>query len=282
MHVTDATSALDSGALDSGAQLVDILRGKRVVALTGAGCSTESGIPDYRGLGSKVRNPVQYRPFLEDPLARQRYWARSMVGWPRFSAAAPNEGHRALAAMQRAGALGGLITQNVDGLHQAAGHERVIELHGCLAEVLCLQCGTIERRASVQERLLALNPGWTASADLAPDGDADLTSVDGFVVPACANCGGMLKPNVVFFGESVPAATVHAAFGMLEAAEVLLVVGTSLTVYSGFRFVRRAAERGMPVAIVNMGPTRGDPLATLCVNAPAGRILGGLATALLE
>ena len=255
---------------------------ERIVAFTGAGISTESGIPDYRGLGSKVRNPVQYRPFLEDPLARQRYWARSMVGWPRFSAAAPNEGHRALAAMQRAGALGGLITQNVDGLHQAAGHERVIELHGCLAEVLCLQCGTIERRASVQERLLALNPGWTASADLAPDGDADLTSVDGFVVPACANCGGMLKPNVVFFGESVPAATVQAAFGMLEAAEVLLVVGTSLTVYSGFRFVRRAAERGMPVAIVNMGPTRGDPLATLCVNAPAGRILGGLATALLE
>lgn len=287
MHVTDATSsldsgALDSGALDSGAQLVDILRGKRVVALTGAGCSTESGIPDYRGLGSKVRNPVQYRPFLEDPLARQRYWARSMVGWPRFSAAAPNEGHRALAAMQRAGALGGLITQNVDGLHQAAGHERVIELHGCLAEVLCLQCGTIERRASVQERLLALNPGWTASADLAPDGDADLTLVDGFVVADCARCGGMLKPNVVFFGENVPAVTVQAAFGMLEAAEVLLVVGTSLTVYSGFRFVRRAAERGMPVAIVNMGPTRGDPLATLCVNAPAGRILGGLATALLE
>ena len=280
MHVPELISALDAGALDSGAQLVDLLRGKRVVALTGAGCSTESGIPDYRGLGSKVRNPVQYRPFLDDPLARQRYWARSMVGWPRFSAAAPNEGHRALAAMQRAGALDGLITQNVDGLHQAAGHERVIELHGSLAEVLCLQCGTIERRASVQGRLLSMNPGWTASAELAPDGDAELTSVDGFVVPACASCGGMLKPNVVFFGENVPAVTVQAAFAMLEAAEVLLVVGTSLTVYSGFRFVRRAAERGMPVAIVNMGPTRGDPLATLCVNAPAGRILGGLATEL--
>ncbi len=284
MHVTDDPAASDTAASDTAASdtaaLVSMLRGKRVVALTGAGCSTESGIPDYRGLGSKVRNPVQYRPFLEDPLARQRYWARSMVGWPRFSAAAPNEGHRALAAMQRAGAFGGVITQNVDGLHQAAGHERVIELHGSLAEVLCLQCGTIEGRATAQQRLLALNPGWTASAELAPDGDAELTSVDGFVVPDCARCGGMLKPNVVFFGENVPAVTVQAAFGMLEDSEVLLVVGTSLTVYSGFRFVRRAAERGMPVAIVNIGPTRGDPLATLCVNAPAGRILGGLAKAL--
>lgn len=264
------------------AALAGLLRGRRVAALTGAGCSTESGIPDYRGPSTRdrVRTPVQYKPFLEDPAARQRYWARSALGWPRFSTAAPNAGHRALAAMERRGRLHGLITQNVDGLHTRAGSAQVIELHGNLADVGCLGCGMAEPRAALQARIEALNPGWHTHATLGPDGDADLASVDGFVVPACVRCGGVLKPSVVFFGESVPQPTVARAFAWVDEADALLVAGTSLTVYSGYRFVRRAAERGIPVAIVNLGPTRGDPLATLRVDAPTGVVLDALDAAL--
>lgn len=263
-------------------ELAALLRGRRVVALTGAGCSTESGIPDYRGPGTRerARNPVQYRAFVSEPEARQRYWARSMVGWPRFNAARPNEGHRALAALERAGVLRGLITQNVDRLHHAAGNSGIIELHGALAEVVCLGCGTLEDRGSLQARLALLNPRWEAHAELAPDGDAELTSVEGFRVADCLACSGVLKPRVVFFGENVPRVTVDAAFAQVDAAEALLVVGTSLTVYSGLRFVRRAAERGIPVAICNLGPTRGDPFATLRVDAPLGEVLPGLVDAL--
>lgn len=272
--LTDPREAADA--------LTGLLRGRRVVALTGAGCSTESGIPDYRGptTRDRVRTPVQYRPFLDDPTARQRYWARSALGWPRFSVAAPNDGHRALAALESAGTLAGLITQNVDGLHHRAGSRRIIELHGNLADVDCLRCGRFEPRDELQERIEALNPGWHTHAALGPDGDADLGSVEGFVVPGCASCGGVLKPRVVFFGENVPAATVQRAFEWVDAAGALLVAGTSLTVYSGYRFVRRAAERGIPVAIVNLGPTRGDPLATLRVDAPTGAVLSALAGAL--
>jgi NAD-dependent SIR2 family protein deacetylase len=256
--------------------LAALLSGRRVVALTGAGCSTESGIPDYRSPGARVRDPIQYRAFVQDPATRVRYWARSLVGWPRFQAARPNDGHHALATLERRGTLLGVLTQNVDGLHEAAGSRTVIALHGALAEVVCLSCGALEARDHVQHRLALLNPGFGADAEAAPDGDAELTAVDGFRVADCLPCGGVLKPNVVFFGEDVPGPRVDAAFALLAAAEVLLVVGTSLTVYSGFRFVRRAAERGVPVAIVNLGPTRGDPLATLRVDAPAGRVLAGL------
>lgn len=261
---------------------VAALRGRRLVALTGAGCSTDSGIPDYRGPGTRdrARNPVQYRAFLDDAGARQRYWARSMLGWPRFSAAAPNDGHRAFVDLERSGALRGLITQNVDRLHHAAGSARVVELHGALAEVVCLGCGAIEAREALQDRLTRLNPRWDADVELAPDGDAELAQVDGFRVAPCLACGGVLKPRVVFFGENVPRPTVDAAFALLDEGDALLVAGSSLTVYSGFRFVRRAVARGVPVVIVNLGPTRGDPLATVCVDAPLGATLPALVRAL--
>jgi NAD-dependent SIR2 family protein deacetylase len=218
---------------------------------------------------------------MDDPRARQRYWARSMLGWPRFSAAAPNEGHRAFAALEQRGLLQGVITQNVDRLHHAAGSRRVVELHGALAEVVCLGCGRLEARASLQARLTLLNPRWESDAELAPDGDAELAEVDGFRVADCLACGGVLKPRVVFFGENVPRPVVDGAFALLEEGDALLVVGTSLTVYSGFRFVRRAAERGVPVVILNLGPTRGDGLATVSIDAPVGTALPTLVAALV-
>jgi NAD+-dependent protein deacetylase sirtuin 4 len=262
-----------------------LLRGRRVVALTGAGISTESGIPDYRGpeTRARARNPMQHGEFVRSPAARQRYWARSVIGWPRIAGALPNPAHAALAAMERAGALDGVVTQNVDRLHSLAGSRRVIELHGALAEVACLGCAGREARSALQERLLALNPGFAARcAGAAPDGDADLPAalVESFAVADCAACGGVLKPDVVFFGGSVPKGVVAAAYAMVDAAEALLVVGSSLAVYSGYRFVRRAAERGVPVAIVNLGPTRGDPLAALRWDERAGAALPTLAALL--
>lgn len=250
--------------------------------LTGAGISTESGIPDYRGPGTarRARNPVQYRAFVGDPAARRRYWARSVVGWSRFVRARPNAGHHALSDLLLCGAATGIITQNVDRLHQAAGAADVIELHGALAEVACLTCGAIEERERLQERLLALNPGWLDErAELAPDGDAELddAAVAGFRVASCQACGGVLKPNVVFFGESVPKPTVERAVALVDRAEALLVVGSSLAVFSGFRFVRRAAERGIVVAIVNLDETRADPLADVIVRGVAGHVLPELA-----
>lgn len=269
------------------ARLAELLAGRRVVALTGAGCSTESGIPDYRGEGTRARarSPMQYRAFLHDPGARARYWARSLVGWPRFAAAAPNDGHHALAALERAGVVLGVITQNVDRLHHVAGSARVVELHGALAEVRCLACGTIEARERLQARLVARNARLaSARVELNPDGDAELDAraLEGFEVVACAACGGVLKPDVVFFGDSVPRARVEAAHAMVREAEAMLVVGTSLAVYSGLRFVRAAAERGIPIAIVNAGETRGDPLATLRVDGRAGPVLRALRDHLLD
>jgi NAD-dependent SIR2 family protein deacetylase len=265
--------------MDAGvAELVELLRGRRFVALTGAGCSTESGIPDYRGPGTaaRARNPIRYQEFLRQPLARARYWARSSVGWQRMSLAAPNAAHRALAELERAGLAVGLITQNVDRLHTRAGSRRVIELHGALDEVRCIECGTIEQRSRLQERLIAENPDFAAAdVELAPDGDAELDAAlaAGFRVAPCLACGGVLKPNVVFFGENVPAPTVEAAYALLSEAEVLLVLGSSLTVFSGFRFVRRASAEGVPVAIVNLGETRGDPYACVRVEARVGELL---------
>jgi NAD-dependent SIR2 family protein deacetylase len=267
--------------------LLATLRGRRVVALTGAGCSTESGIPDYRGPDTppRTRPPIQHREFVDRADARRRYWARSVLGWPRLAAAEPNAGHRSLARLEAAGVLAGLITQNVDGLHGRAGSREVVELHGAIARVRCLACDRISSRDALQERLLARNPRWperARSVAIAPDGDADLPDelVASFAVVDCDACGGVVMPDVVFFGGSVPRATLDAAWATFERAEVLLVVGSSLAVFSGYRFVRRAAERGIPIAILNRGPTRGDELARVRVDAPAGAALTQLATAL--
>lgn len=270
--------------------IVELLRGRRIVALTGAGCSTESGIPDYRGPTAAPRDPrrtpMQYRSFVDDPAARARYWARSHVGWRRIAGARPNAAHFALAALERAGHLVGTVTQNVDGLHQAAGSARLIELHGALRRVVCLGCGAHEDRAAVQDRITRLNGpppavDGQADAELRPDGDAAVDPADGFVVPTCLQCGGVLKPDVVFFGENVPRATVDAAYAWLAEADAVLVVGSSLTVFSGYRFVLRAAERGLPVGIVNLGQTRGDAIAAVRVDAAAGAALQALAGALV-
>jgi NAD-dependent SIR2 family protein deacetylase len=268
-------------------ELVALLRGRRLSVLTGAGVSTESGIPDYRGPETRRRakNPIRFAEYMKDDLRRARYWARSLLGWERFSSAEPNPAHHALAVLERAGQTTGLVTQNVDRLHQRAGSRDVIELHGALEDVRCLDCGALEPRRELQHRLVVLNPDILShAAELAPDGDAEL-DVDhgllaGFRVPRCLRCDGTLKPNVIFFGENVPHATVEEAYARVEASEALLVVGSSLAVFSGYRFVRRAEALGLPVAIVNLGPTRGDPHATLRIEARAGELLPALVAAL--
>lgn len=266
------------------AGLTRLAQGRRLVALTGAGCSTESGIPDYRGVDTPPRRrpPMQHREFMDRPEVRRRYWARSVVGWPRFSQARPNAAHHALAGLEAEGLLAGIITQNVDGLHQTAGSQHVVELHGALARVRCLACGVLSPRDAMQERLLALNPSFHDHVGtIAPDGDADLPDdlVAGFAVAACS-CGGTLTPDVVFFGGSVAPTTLDGAWALFDRAELLLVVGSSLAVFSGLRFVRRAAERAIPVAIVNRGPTRGDEHAAVLVDARCGAALTDLARAL--
>lgn len=251
---------------------------RRLLVITGAGCSTESGIPDYRDASGawKRRPPVQMRDFLMSEAVRKRYWARSLLGWRHFSKARPNTAHHALARLEAAGGIAHLITQNVDGLHQQAGSRRVTDLHGRLDEVLCLGCGARQPRAAFQLELEAHNPGWSRlSAEHAPDGDADLEGTDfsGFAVPACASCGGILKPDVVFFGDAVPAERSRAALEEAEAADALLVAGSSLMVWSGFRLARAVAERGRPVAALNLGATRADSLLDLKVTAPCGATL---------
>ena len=252
-----------------------------VLVLSGAGLSTESGIPDYRGPTGKIREsaPVQHRDFISSAEARTRYWARSTVGWPHVRSAQPNRGHRAVAALEAAGLLIGVVTQNVDGLHQAAGSVNVLELHGSLHSVVCLGCGAICPRDQVQRAILRDNQGWhLLSARKTPDGDAVLprTLIDTFVRPVCSVCGSDLKPDVVFFGDSVPADTIQGAWRMFEKARVLLVLGSSLTVYSGFRFAERASRQQIPVAIVNMGPTRADSIAAIKIEAALGETLSRL------
>jgi NAD-dependent SIR2 family protein deacetylase len=264
----------------------ELLHGRVIVALTGAGCSTESGIPDYRGEGTRrrARNPMHFDAYIADPAARARYWARSAVGWSRFSQAQANAAHHALASLERARLLRGIITQNVDRLHQAADSSRVVELHGALAEVRCLGCGAREPRTSVQQRILVENPGWEERVGaLAPDGDADIPDemVRDFRPPACSACGGVVRPGVVFFGENVPAPVVAEAYGLLAEGHALLVVGSSLAVFSGYRFVLAAARREVPIVIVNLGPTRGDPHARVCIDARAGEVLPKLTQALM-
>ncbi|MER5886155.1 NAD-dependent protein deacetylase [Streptomyces sp. NPDC001941] len=252
------------------------------LVLSGAGLSTESGIPDYRGReGSLKRHtPMTYEEFTSSARARRRYWARSHLGWRTFGRARPNAGHLAVAAFERHGLLRGTITQNVDGLHQAAGSRAVVELHGALDRVVCLSCGTLTARRALAERLEAANPGFApVAAGLNPDGDADLTDEQAadFRVVDCERCGGLLKPDVVFFGETVPAARVEECRALVDAADTLLVLGSSLTVMSGLRFVRQAARAGKPVFIVNQDPTRGDVHAVTRLALPLGPTLTALA-----
>ncbi|MFW5689972.1 MAG: NAD-dependent protein deacetylase [Spirochaetota bacterium] len=259
-------------------RLATLLRDHLTCVLTGAGISTESGIPDYRGPAQrgKPATPITFREFVASTDARRRYWARSAIGWPWMARREPNEGHHVVAALERAGICNGVITQNVDGLHQAAGTRRIVELHGALRRALCLDCSRAESRESLQERMLVQNPGWMRHAgEVAPDGDVHLTPevTAGFRVPACLHCGGTLKPDVVFFGENVPRPRVDVAFSFLEEADALLVLGSSLTVFSGYRFVVAARKQAKPVVIVNDGPTRADHDAALKLEVRLGEAL---------
>jgi NAD-dependent SIR2 family protein deacetylase len=268
---------------DPSEKLRALVDGRRIAVLTGAGVSTDSGIPDYRGPDSPPRNPMTFQQFVGDPVFRQRYWARNHIGWRHMDAARPNAGHRAVAALERSGTVVGVITQNVDLLHTKAGSRRVIDLHGSYAQVRCLACEKRLSRFTLHERLSAANPGFEERAhgvtglEVAPDADAVVADTGDFVVVDCDRCGGMLKPDIVYFGEIVPRSRVDAAFELVDDADVLLVAGSSLTVQSGLRFVRRAVARGVPVAIVNRGPSRGDTHAAVKVDAGASEILSALA-----
>jgi NAD-dependent SIR2 family protein deacetylase len=260
-------------------ELVAQLQGRRVAVLTGAGMSTDSGIPDYRGPDSPPRNPMTIRQFTSDPVFRQRYWARNHVGWRHMDETLPNAGHRALAALERAGVVSAVITQNVDLLHTKAGSRDVVNLHGTYAEVICLDCGHRMTRAALAELLEAANPGFVERAEaiggiaVAPDADAVVADTSQFTIIDCSACGGMIKPNIVYFGENVPKDRVAQAYAVVDDADALLVAGSSLTVFSGFRFVRHAAARGMPIAIINRGRTRGDDLATVKVDGGCSPML---------
>ncbi|WP_425565858.1 Sir2 family NAD-dependent protein deacetylase [Pseudonocardia ailaonensis] len=277
----DRVPSLQLAELD---RALDLLSGRPLVALTGAGLSTDSGIPDYRGPGSPARRPMTYGDFVSGPAAQRRYWARSHVGWARMRRAAPNPGHHALAALESAGVLRGLITQNVDGLHTEAGSRAVIDLHGRIADVICLSCKEISPRAALQERFEQANPGFAESVgpeiETAPDGDVLLEATDGFRLVGCTTCGGPLKPDVVFFGENVPKERVLASYALVDGlvgGGALLVAGSSLAVMSGLRFVKHAEKHGVPVVIVNRGETRGDPHATLRVDGGCSEVLSALA-----
>jgi NAD-dependent SIR2 family protein deacetylase len=263
-----------------------LLRDRSWVALTGAGISTDSGIPDYRGPTSIRATPMQYSEFVGSLDAQQRYWARSYLGWRRIGHAKPNAGHRALADLETAG-LAGVITQNVDGLHAAAGSRRLITLHGDIATVICLDCGDRSARTELQDRLADANPQLDEPpvlehAELRPDGDAVARDWQQFRLVGCLQCGGRLKPDVVFFGESVPKARVEAAYALVERTDVLVVLGSSLTVMSGLRFVRHQARQQQPVVIINRGPTRGDDLATVKIDSGCSETLSEIRETLLD
>ncbi len=267
------------------AQLAENLYGRRSFLLTGAGMSTDSGIPDYRGPESRKRRggPIQHRDFVRSSEARRSYWARSFIGWHRVRDAKANEGHEAIAELERSGVVSGLVTQNVDGLHHAAGSSRVVELHGSLSRVRCLSCGREEERESVQRRLARLNPEWTGDSEaFAPDGDVELPPEmeRNFCVPTCRHCGGVLKPDVVFFGDTVPKERVERAWDFFRDSDLVLVAGSSLTVFSGYRFVRAAAKEGKPVYIINRGETRGDAEAAVKLEGGVGELLPRLVEAL--
>jgi NAD-dependent SIR2 family protein deacetylase len=271
-------------------ELVALLAGRRLAVLTGAGISTDSGIPDYRGPDSPPSNPMTIRQFTSDPVFRQRYWARNHIGWRHMDDTPPNAGHRALAALEHAGVVTGVITQNVDLLHTKAGSAKVVNLHGTYARVICLDCGHTLSRAALAEQLEALNPGFIERAferaaaigglAVAPDADAIVADTASFRYLDCPRCAGMLKPDIVYFGETVPKEIVDQAYSLVDQAEALLVAGSSLTVFSGYRFVRHAAALGLPIAIVNRGRTRGDDLAAVKLDGGCSELLTLLSTEL--
>ncbi|WP_100423477.1 Sir2 family NAD-dependent protein deacetylase [Sediminihabitans luteus] len=282
-RLPDPDAPVARGTLD---QAIELLRGRTLAVLTGAGVSTDSGIPDYRGPDSPPRNPMTYDQFVGDPDFRRHYWARNHVGWQHVRRTHPNAGHLALVRLEERGIVRGIITQNVDLLHEDAGSRNVIDLHGRYDRVICLQCSRVISREHLAERLDALNPGFVESIgkvediEIAPDADAVIETTAHFRPAPCEFCGGVLKPEIVYFGENVPRERVDRAFAMVDDAEALLVAGSSLTVMSGLRFVRRAAKDGKVVVIVNRGATRGDPLATLTVDAGVSEALTELAARL--
>lgn len=255
------------------------LRGRSIAVLTGAGVSTDSGIPDYRGDGAPKRNPMTFSQFLSDESYRKRYWAGSHLGWKRFNGAVPNEGHRLLAALEAEGITNGVITQNVDGLHLRAGSQRVVDLHGAMDRVRCLTCGQFFARGDIAARMTAANP-WLElpeSMELGPDGDVAFAQIDDFVIPDCTVCGGILKPDVVFFGEFIPTERFAEASALVRSAGALLIAGSSLVVNSGIRLLDQAAKRRLPVVIVNRGETKGDRRATVKLDAGTSETLAELA-----
>ncbi|ROQ40935.1 NAD-dependent SIR2 family protein deacetylase [Frondihabitans sp. PhB188] len=273
-----ATAPADStGTLDAA---VRALAGRKLAVLTGAGVSTDSGIPDYRGEGAPVRNPMTFQQFTSGgPDFQKRYWAGSHLGYRHFATAAPNDGHRALAALEAAGISNGVVTQNVDGLHLRAGSSRVVDLHGTVDRVVCLTCGQFFARGDIAERMAAANP-WLDRPDevrLNPDGDVDVTDIAGFSVPQCTVCGGVLKPDVVFFGEFVPVERFAEARAMVQSAEALVVAGSSLVVNSGIRLLETALRKKLPVVIINRGVTKGDSRAAVKLNAGTSESLTALA-----
>lgn len=273
---------LDAQTAASIGRAVAALAGRRIAVLTGAGVSTDSGIPDYRGKGAPTRTPMTVQQFLSSDAARRRYWVGSHLGWRAFSAASPNDGHAALADLEHSGIATGVVTQNVDGLHVRAGSRRVVELHGTMRRVLCTHCGQVFDRRDLAVRVEADNP-WIAVPDaveLGPDGDVLPASSDGFVIPVCSVCEGMLKPDVVFFGEYIPAPKFREAEQLLAASDALLIAGSSLVVNSGIRLLERARRRKLPVVIVNRGETRADARASVKIDAGTTEVLRAFAEAL--
>ena len=269
---------LSPAAAEQFERAVDILSGREVAVLTGAGVSTDSGIPDYRGEGAPARTPMTFQQFIADAQYRKRYWAGSHLGWRRFAAAAPNAGHRAIADLESSGLINGVITQNVDGLHLRAGSQRVVDLHGSMDRVRCLTCGQYYARGDIAARLSAANP-WlddTENIPLSPDGDVQIASVADFVVPECSVCGGVLKPDVVFFGEFVPVEKFTEASALVQSAEALIVAGSSLMVNSGIRLLDQAVKRKMPVVVINRGVTKGDSRAAVKIESGTSETLVSL------
>lgn len=276
--LTPSVAPLDDRVEPLVARAAEMLAGRTIVVLTGAGLSTDSGIPDYRGEGAPVRTPMTFEHFLQDERGRQRYWAGSHLGWRHFSAASPNKGHRALAALELAGVVNGIVTQNVDGLHLRAGSRRVVDIHGSLDRVRCLHCGQTFARADIAERMSRDNPWLDApeGVELNPDGDVTVERVEQMIVPGCSVCAGILKPEVVFFGEFVPVEKFEEARSLVRSADALIIAGSSLAVNSGIRLLDQASKRKLPIIIVNRGITKGDPRASLKIDAGTSEVLVAL------